>query len=341
MNKNSWKDWLYFSRSELRGLFILGGLIFIGISFWAWREYKRQTVLYEEVKQHDIDYMHFKKGLRPIGWNDNSRFEDFNDEAKVSTSESYYSQRKRYDAGCWRKSKFFNFDPNTADSSTFVRLGLMPYMAHNVLRYRLNGKIFHKVDDFAHIYDLASAHYALLLPYIHIAKDFQRAQKDTLLQEFAPPFQKQVKYTKLVQLDLNLVDTTELKKIPGIASGTARRIVNYRRQLGGFYTVDQLREVKFLGTRSGLDVASENSKSEKIEDILAWFRVGSKPKRVLLINRFSVEHLAAHPYLSFYQAKVIVEYRKKYGDLHTLDELSLYEEFSSRDLERLKYYVQF
>ncbi|MFA6872437.1 MAG: helix-hairpin-helix domain-containing protein [Bacteroidaceae bacterium] len=340
MDKNSLKDWFYFSRSELRGLLVLSFLIIAGISFWFWIAHKQRVVVCE-TQQHDADYMRFKKGLKPLGWNDDSRFEDFNDEAIGLTSESYYSQRKRYKSGYWHKFKLFDFDPNTADSLTFIRLGLMPYMAHNIFRYRMKGKIFRKANDFASVYDLSSAHYASLLPYIHIGKAFQKVPKDTLSKPLALPFQKQEKYTKRVLLDLNMVDTTDLKKIPGIASGTARRIVNYRKRLGGFYTVNQLREVKYLGPHPDLETAPGKMESERIEDILAWFRIGSTPKRVLLINRFSVEHLAAHPYLNFYQAKVIVEHRKKRGDFHSLDELSLYEEFSSKDLERLKYYVQF
>jgi len=341
MTKNSWKDWLYFSRAELRGLFVLGVLIFVSASFWIWTEYKHRATQYEKVQQYDANYQRFKEGIKPVGWDDSSGFEDFSDDAKRGHPEGYYSQLRNYKAGCWRKAILFEFDPNTADSSAFVRLGLMPYMAHNVLRYRANGKAFRKASEFARIYDLASAHYARMAPYIRIGEAFQRVPKDTLSKQFAASFQKQEKYTKLVQLDLNTVDTIDLKKVPGIASGTARRIVNYRKQLGGFYTVDQLREVKYLGSRSDVGEASGKSESERVDNILVWFRICSKPKRVLLINRFSVEHLAAHPYLNFYQAKVIVEHRKKFGNFHTLDELGLYQEFSSRDLERLKYYVQF
>ena len=44
-------------------------------------------------------------------------------------------------------------------------------------------------------------------------------------------------------IELNQADTLTLKKIPGIGSTFARRIVGYRELLGGFYTVHQLAEV--------------------------------------------------------------------------------------------------
>jgi DNA uptake protein ComE-like DNA-binding protein len=46
-----------------------------------------------------------------------------------------------------------------------------------------------------------------------------------------------------------------------------------------------------------------------------------------------------HPYINFYQAKVIVEYRKKKGNIKSLKQLSLYEEFTPADFERLEPYV--
>ena len=47
------------------------------------------------------------------------------------------------------------------------------------------------------------------------------------------------------------------------------------------------------------------------------------------------------PYLNFYQSKVIVEHRKKYGKLKSLSQLSLYEEFTEKDFERLSPYISF
>ena len=48
-----------------------------------------------------------------------------------------------------------------------------------------------------------------------------------------------------------------------------------------------------------------------------------------------------HPYLNFYQSRVIVGHRRKYGPIKKLQALSLYEEFTPSDLERLQPYVSF
>lgn len=119
-------------------------------------------------------------------------------------------------------------------------------------------------------------------------------------------------------------NTTDMKKIPGIGSGIARLISNYRRQLGGFYCVEQLGEI-------GLDH----------HQLAAWFRIDTTALQRLDVNHTGIEQLRRHPYLNFYQAKAIVEYRRKHGPLKSLKPLALYEEFTPDDLERLSHYLSF
>ena len=63
--------------------------------------------------------------------------------------------------------------------------------------------------------------------------------------------------------------------------------------------------------------------------------------RRINLNRVGIERLRNHPYINFYQAKALVEYRKKKGILHNLKPFALYEEFTESDLERLSHYVCF
>ena len=128
----------------------------------------------------------------------------------------------------------------------------------------------------------------------------------------------------MTELNLNHADTTELKKIPGVGSGIARSIVNYRQRLGGFYRIEQLQEIH-------LDY----------RQLQAWFTITPSEIRRINLNRVGIERLRNHPYINFYQAKALVEYRKKKGILHNLKPFALYEEFTESDLERLSHYVCF
>ena len=132
------------------------------------------------------------------------------------------------------------------------------------------------------------------------------------------------KYPEGTVVNLNEADTAALKRVPGIGSGLARMIVAYRNRLGGFYAVSQLQEIPYID-------ASVNR----------WFKVESVRLRQLEVNRASLDRLRSHPYMNFYKAKAIMEYRRKRGKLKSISQLALLEEFSEDDLERLKPYLSF
>ena len=223
------------------------------------------------------------------------------------------------------------FDPNLADSIEFLRLGLPSYVIKNVIKYRQKGGRFSTPESFARIYGLTEAKFKELQPYIYISEEFikkpnrkKSAQERPKREEKVDSLQKPFKYPEGTLVDVNTADTTELKKIPGIGSGIARRIVAYRNRLGGFYTLDQLNEVEFVTA-----------------DLLKWFKLEGDSVRKLPINRVGLDKLRAHPYINFYQAKVIVEYRRKKGEIKSLSQLALYEEFTEKDLKRLSAYISF
>ena len=45
----------------------------------------------------------------------------------------------------------FAFDPNSADSTQLLRLGLQPYQVRSIYRYRAKGGVFRQKEDFAHV----------------------------------------------------------------------------------------------------------------------------------------------------------------------------------------------
>lgn len=217
------------------------------------------------------------------------------------------------------------FDPNTVDSVTFVRLGLKPYVARNVLRYRMKGGKFHTPEAFARIYGITGEQFRLLQPYIVIGEQF-RLHRDTLrrAKTESKDTLRFLKYPVGTIVDLNTADTAELKKIPGIGSGIARMIVGYRSRLGGFCRINQLQEVSHVS-----------------DTLNRWFCIRDVSIRRINLNKSSLERMKSHPYLNFYQAKVVVEYRKRKGRLKSLKQLALYDEFTQKDLERLEPYVCF
>ena len=108
----------------------------------------------------------------------------------------------------------------------------------------------------------------ILEPYIYISESFQK-KSDTL--RYAEVEKRDTlafyKYPEGTLIDLNRADTTELKKIPGIGIGIARAIVAYRNQLGGFYDVGQLQELKWITSdmQRWFKVAKWSNSSDKCQ----------------------------------------------------------------------------
>ena len=228
----------------------------------------------------------------------------------------------------------FRFDPNTADSATFVRLGLSPRVARAIIHYRAAGGIFRKPQDFARIYTLSDEDFHRLLPSIYI-KESKAAKTQTLSlyeeeNNFSPTeterkgslFPSKLHSGETVAL--STADTAELKRIPGIGSHYSAKIVRYRERLGGFVSLSQLAEIEGLP-----------------ENIARWFTLGETEIRKLPINTSTFGQLLRHPYLNFEQVQAIMNYRKAYGALHSLSDLRTYTAFTDSDFQRLQPYVAF
>jgi DNA uptake protein ComE-like DNA-binding protein len=115
--------------------------------------------------------------------------------------------------------------------------------------------------------------------------------------------------TKTYQVvELNSADTTLLKTLPGIGSGYAARIFNYRMKLGGFYSKLQLFEIK------GMD-SLRFSGIEPYIDINPWL------VRKININTATFEQMSSHPYISNNVAISLINYRNRHGKFLVIEDV--------------------
>ena len=147
-------------------------------------------------------------------------------------------------------------------------------------------------------------------------------------QKPRPSFAKTEKFPVGTVVELNTADTTTLKKVPGIGSTFAARIVKYRALLGGYYAVEQLRELY------GMD-------EERYQALQGWFIADTAFIAKLPVNYLPSDSLAKHPYLSYRQARSIYQLRRQKGQLTGWEKLELLDEFSAADRERLSAYLSF
>jgi len=248
-------------------------------------------------------------------------------EAPQTFSSRKPHQRHSYYKTEERVVERFPFDPNTADSTQLLRLGLSPWQVRNIYKYRAKGGIYRKPEDFAKLYGLTVKQYKSLQPYIRISEDYQPAAtlyNNTREEYVRDTLKYPVKLKESEHIILNLADTSQLKKVPGIGSGWARQIVAYRERLGGFYSTDQLLDIEGFP-----------------EDALPYLQIQNPQLRKINVNKLTLNQLRQHPYIGFYRAKAIVDYRRLKGNLKSLNELSLHKDFSREAIQRLEHYVEY
>lgn len=114
------------------------------------------------------------------------------------------------------------------------------------------------------------------------------------------PAHEQKNKTSSSRIDINSADTNALLALPKMTSYCAYMITRYRKKLGGYYTIRQLQEV--WGMDSEMYKALQNN---------VWTDTSLVQK--ININRADIKQLALHPYIRYYLAKAIVNYRDEHG----------------------------
>ena len=299
-----WKDFFYYSQSERRAVVVLMTLIALFVAGIVWLPDVKKTLVVDMPERDSMGLKNFER------------------EMQVKS----FRRKERADSAVVKSPVVLNpFDPNTADSIELSSLGLSRLVVRNILKYRQKGGHFRTVESFARIYGLKEKEFEKLKPYIRIVRTGKSEPvKVDSIASVAKVEKKVFKYPEGTQVDVNSADTTELKKIPGIGSGIAKAIVGYRKRLGGFYSLEQLAEIKYV-----------------TPELFEWFKLEETSVRKLEINKSGLDKLRLHPYINFYQAKVIVEHRRKKGPIKSLSQLALYEEFTEKDLIRLSAYISF
>ena len=124
-----WKDFFYFSKGQRTGIVVLILLILfvVVLNVFLPRIISPNP---EPTADVQAEMQAFRSNLRSL------------DSLRAITRQQEFESRFRSNytyrdfADTQTRYSLFPFDPNTADSATFVKLGLKPYVASNILKYR-------------------------------------------------------------------------------------------------------------------------------------------------------------------------------------------------------------
>jgi len=188
----------------------------------------------------------------------------------------------------------FLFDPNELTAEQWKKLAVSDRLASTLEKYVSKGGRFRKKEDLKKIYGMTIQEYKRLAPYVHLSKEVKSAAKQRQ-HGIAEPFDQ------LPLTDVGIADTIELLRIHGIGVVFARRIHKYREKLGGFYCLEQLKEVYGM----------TDTLYEKILPQIALGDTGNV--RLLDLNNADYATLRNHPYVGRDLARIIVNYRLQHG----------------------------
>jgi competence ComEA-like helix-hairpin-helix protein len=204
------------------------------------------------------------------------------------------------------KSELFYFDPNTASIHDWIRLGIREKTANTIQKYISKGGKFYKPEDLKKIWGLSESDANRLIPYVAI-KNIERnhAHSDEIHVSEQTIYSNKKSSEKI---DINLADTNAFITLQGIGSKLANRIISFREKLGGFYSVDQIGETYLL----------PDSTFQKIKSQLI---LNSKPTKKININSATVDEMKSHPYIRYYIANAIFQYRQQHGNFQSVEEI--------------------
>ncbi|MEO6070813.1 MAG: helix-hairpin-helix domain-containing protein [Chitinophagaceae bacterium] len=287
------KGYLTFSKKERVGiiLVLLLAVIIIFLPKFFKKKQSPTSIINHTLLVSAVDTLQERAAKNP------KRFSNDDFDGGYPQSASKYSD--------YTKGELFEFDPNTISLDEWKRLGLSDKNIKTINNYRTKGGKFYKKEDVQKIWGLPSGFYERVQDYIQI----NLPQRENHFQNNYAPGPKYEKKEHIIsEVNVNGADTAAFIELPGIGSKLAFRITAFRDKLGGFYSVDQIKETYGLSDST-------------FQIIKPYLKVDATAIKKININTATKDELKLHPYIRWNLANVIVEYRTQHGRFNALTDI--------------------
>ena len=206
------------------------------------------------------------------------------------------------------------FNPNTVSAEDAQKLGFSKKLSNTLINFRNKGGKFYKPEDLKKLYGLAPTLFEELEAYILIPqanKTYTNTfKKDTVYQKPYPkPTYEKKAFTKEA-IEINTADSLSIVYLKGIGPSFTKRIIKYRTLLGGFHSMNQLKEIYGMTDSLYLNLTSQ-------------IKLDKNNITKIPINVIDVATLRKHPYFQYASAQTVINFRSKHGKLNEQDIKSL------------------
>ena len=222
----------------------------------------------------------------------------------------------------------FYFDPNNTNDKEWKLLGLNEKQINTINNYISKGGKFYKKQDLKKIYGLSSEQYKVLEPYIRIPDTYNKNDYSLTKNNSNDYFVKNnyKSDNETLRIEINSADTSGFKKLKGIGSVFASRIIKYRVFLGGFVNKNQLLEVYGINEET-----FKNIEQYLLVDTLKVYKIN--------INTDTFEQINKHPYISYSDTKALVNYRNVMGKFSSVKDILTYKLIPQESYDKVKQYL--
>jgi competence ComEA-like helix-hairpin-helix protein len=285
------RDYFTFSRNERKGVIILLLVIFIlavanKMIFYFEKPAKLDEALFDSAK-HELAL--FNDSVNLDFQKQSIKSNDLGFEERNSSDNSEKDDEKGLTFNRSTSNDLFKFDPNKCSEEDFRRLGFSDKQAEVIQKYRATGVVFRSKEDFFKIRIISEKQKQALSSWIEIPES---------VTSLIPA--KETKEPLLIEI--NTADSLRLEQLSGIGKVLSKRIIKYRDMLGGFYAIDQLKEVYGL-TESTFVQIEKN------------IRIDKSGIRKIDFSFGDINDLARHPYIKRNLAGKIIKFRSRYGNI--------------------------
>ena len=201
-------------------------------------------------------------------------------------------------------NQLFVFNPNTITEVDAQKLGFSKKLSSTLINFRNKGGKFFKPEDLKKLYGMSPKLFEELESYILIPNTKKEYKRDSSYANKQNTYEKKIFTKELVEL--NTADSLSIVFLKGIGPGFTKRIVKYRSMLGGFHSVNQLKDVYGMNDSLFLLLSSQ-------------IKLDANALTKIPINAIDFNSLRKHPYFNFQSAQAVVNFRLKHGKLTEAD----------------------